>query len=142
MGAKENLKVVEDLQQASRDRDYDRFGALIADDAVFRVAGVPAGMGGVLQGPQAFADQLRQGAGTFEIKKMFGDDEHVCLVGKVSAERFPGNQFLRAADRPYSTYECLVYRIAGGKVAEATAYLNWLDPFVQMGLVDASTLAR
>ena len=27
-----------------------------------------------------------------------------------------------------------------GRVAESTAYLNWLDPYVQVGLVDASNL--
>jgi ketosteroid isomerase-like protein len=71
---------------------------------------------------------------------MFGDGEHVCVVGKVNAERFPGNDFLRGVDLPYSTYECVVYRIADGKVAESTTYLNWLDPYVQVGLVDPSTL--
>jgi ketosteroid isomerase-like protein len=142
MGQSESLKLIEQVQQAVRDRDFDRYGELIADDAVFRVAGVPAGMGGVLKGRQAIVDQMRQGGGSFEVKKMFGDDENVCLVGKVRAERFPGNQVLRGADQPYSTYECIVYRIAGGKVAESTAYLNWLDPYVQVGLVDASTLTR
>ncbi len=142
MGTKENLKLIEQLQQAGRDRDYDRYGELLSEDAVFRAAGVPSGMGGVLKGRQAILDQSRQGAGTFEIKKMFGDDEHVCLVGKVRAEGFPGNEFLEGADKPYSTYECIVYRIADGKVAESTAYLNWLDAYVQMGLVDASTLTR
>jgi ketosteroid isomerase-like protein len=142
MGTKENLKLIDELQQAGRDRNYDRYGELLADDAVFRAAGVPAGMGGVTKGRQAIVDQMRQGGGRFEIKKMFGDDEHVCVVGKVNAEGFPGNQVLRGADQPYSTYECIVYRVAGGKVAESTVYLNWLDPYVQMGLVDASTLTR
>jgi ketosteroid isomerase-like protein len=142
MGAKENLNLIEQLQQAVRDRDFDRYGELLSEDAVFRVAGVPAGMGGVVTGRQAVVEQFRQGAGTFEVKQMFGDDENVCLVGKVSAERFPGNQFLQGADRPYSTYECIVYRIAGGKVAESTAYLNWLDPYVQVGLIDASSFTR
>ena len=31
-------------------------------------------------------------------------------------------------------------RIEGGRVAESTAYINWLDPYIQMGLVDASNL--
>ena len=140
MGQNENLKLIEQLQQAARDRDYDRYGELLSEDAVFRAAGVPAGMGGVVKGRQAILEQMRQGGGAFDIKKMFGDDEHVCLVGKVTAQRFPGNQYLRGADQPYSTYECIVYRIADGKVAESTAYLNWLDPYVQVGLVDVSTL--
>jgi ketosteroid isomerase-like protein len=142
MGAKENLELIEGLQQAARDRDYDRYGALLTDDVVFRVAGVPAGMGGVARGRQAVVDQFRTGAGdsSFETKQMFGDDRHVCAVGKVTAERFSGNASLRGAERPYTTYECIVYRIEGGRVAESTAYLNWLDPYVQMGLVDMSTL--
>jgi ketosteroid isomerase-like protein len=144
MGTKENLELIEELQQAARDLDFDRYGQLIADDATFRAAGVPAALGGVLSGRAAIVEQLRQtaGASRFEVKQMFGDDKHVCLVGKVTAERFLGSQHLQGADRPYSTYECIVYRIANGKVAESTAYTNWLDPYVQLGLVDVSTLTR
>jgi ketosteroid isomerase-like protein len=144
MVAEENLELIEELQQAARDLDYDRYGQLIAEDATFRSAGVPAALGGVLSGRAAIVEQLRQTAGTsrFEVKQMFGDDKHVCLVGKVNAERFLGSRHLRGADVPYSTYECIVYRIANGKVAESTAYVNWLDPYVQLGLVDVSTLTR
>jgi len=35
-----------------------------------------------------------------------------------------------------------VYRLANGKVAESTAYINWLDPYVQTGLVDVGALTR
>ena len=141
MSAKDNLAVVEQLQKASRDRDFNRYGELLAEDAVVRMAGVPAGMGGVMSGRQAIVDQLRATAsagGSFDAKKMFGDDENVCVVGKMSAPRFAGNQSLKGTDRPFSTYECIVYRLAGGKVAEVTNYVNWLDPYVQMGLVDAA----
>ncbi|HSJ19055.1 MAG TPA: hypothetical protein VK964_00640 [Nocardioidaceae bacterium] len=48
MGAKQNLELVEELQQAARDRAFDRYGELLAADAVFRIAGVPARMGGVV----------------------------------------------------------------------------------------------
>jgi ketosteroid isomerase-like protein len=98
----------------------------------------------VLSGREAIVDQLRQTAGTsrLEIKQVFGDDTHVCVVARVDAQRFLGSQHLRGADRPYSTYECIVYRIADGKVAESTTYINWLDPYVQLGLVDLTTLTR
>jgi ketosteroid isomerase-like protein len=45
MTAKHNLELVEQLQQATRDQDYDRLGDLLADDAVFRMAGVPQVLG-------------------------------------------------------------------------------------------------
>ena len=100
MGAKENLELIEELQQAARDRDFDRYGALLTDDAVFRMAGVPASVGGVTTGRQAVVDQFRATAGdsTFALKQMFGDDKHVCVIGKVAAERFPGNAYLQGAD--------------------------------------------
>jgi ketosteroid isomerase-like protein len=144
MGVKENLGLIEQLQEAASDQDFERYGRLLADDATFRAAGVPAELGGVLRGAEAIVEQLRRTAGesSFEVKQMFGDDRNVCVVGKVTAQRFIGSEHLQGADRPYSTYECLVYRIADGKVAESTTYTNWLDPYVQMGLVDLSTLTR
>ena len=97
MGTKENLELIEELQQAARDLDVDRYGQLIAEDATFRAAGVPAALGGVLSGRAAIVEQLRQtaGASRFEVKQMFGDEQHVCLVGKVTAERFLGSQHLQ-----------------------------------------------
>jgi len=142
MAAKPNLELIEELVQARRDGDYDRVGAVLADNAVFRMAGVPAALGGVTTGRRAIVDQLRAnpGGGNVKIKQMFGDDKNVCVVGKLSADGWPGNEVLRGADRPYSTYECVVYRIAEGKVAESTTYINWLDPYVQVGLIDLATL--
>lgn len=143
MSAKDNLAVVEELRRAARAGDFDRYGESFTDDAVLRMAGVPAGMGGVIRGRQAIVEQSRSNAsagGSVETKTMFGDDEHVCVVGKLSAPGFAGNRYLKGTDRPFATYQCVVYRLAGGKVAEATNYTNWLDPYVQMGLIDASTL--
>lgn len=142
MAAKQNLELVEQLQHASREQDYERFGDLLADDAVFRMAGVPAALGGVTSGRQAIVDQFRAnaGGGSVQIKQMFGDDKNVCVVAKVTAEGWPGSEVLRGSDRPYSTYECIVYRITNGRVAESTTYLNWLDPYVQVGLVDVNSL--
>ena len=142
MAAKQNLELVEQLQHATREQDYERFADLLAVDAVFRMAGVPAALGGVTSGRQAIVEQFRAnaGGGSVQIKQMFGDDKNVCVVAKVTAEGWPGNEVLRGSDRPYSTYECIVYRITNGKVAESTTYLNWLDPYVQVGLVDVNTL--
>ena len=63
MGAKENLELIEELQRAVRDLDFERYGQLLADDATLRTGGVPAGLGGVLTGRQAIVDQFRLTAG-------------------------------------------------------------------------------
>ena len=94
-------------------------------------------------GGQAIVDQFRGNAGrNVQIKQLSGDDRHVCMVAKVTADGWPGNEVLRGADWPHSTYECVVYRIENGKVAESTTYINWLDPYVQVGLVDMEALTR
>ena len=143
MGAQENLDMVAAMQQAHRDGDFAKWGSYLADDAVFRAAGVPASMGGVTTGKQAIVDLVSNGAGgSFEVKDQFADDDHVCVIGKVHATGFAGNDYLQGADKPYTTYQCTVYRIADGKVAESTSYVNWLDPYVQMGLVDPSSFIR
>lgn len=144
MGAKENLEVIERLQDAVRDRDWDSYRMLLADDVVLRMAGVPRALGGVTEGRDAAVATMRQNAettgGTFEQRDVTADDTHVCVVGKISGSRFPGNTFLRGADKPYSTYECVVYRLDHGRVKESTAYVNWMDVYAQVGLVDPSTL--
>ena len=83
--------------------------------------------------------QRNQG-GTFEQRDITADDTHVCVVGKITGTGFPGNDFLRSSDKPYSTYECIVYRLENGQVKESTAYVNWLDVYTQVGLVDPASL--
>ena len=142
MGAKENLELVERYLAAGREQDWDTVRDCLAEDVTFRVAGVPRSLGGVTEGRDAVVSNMQQAGagGNMEPRKVFGDDANVCVVGKVTASRFPGNQYLRAAEAPYSTYECIVYGVAHGRIAESSAYINWLDPYVQVGLVDPTSL--
>ena len=142
MGANENIKVVKELQQAARDRDEKRYSELLADDAVFRVAGVPRALGGVTEGRDQIVANLRQQgppAGQSEIRDVFADDNHVCAMMKVSGP-FAGNEHFRGGGNPFTTFECIVYGLKGGKVQEQTVYMNFLDVYVQAGLVPLNTL--
>src|SRR5262249_47235870 len=135
MSAKDNLAVVEELRRAARGGGFGRHGETFTDDAVVRMAGVPAGMGGVIRGRQAIVEQSRSNAsagGSVETKTMFGDDEHVCVVGKLSAPGFAGNRYLKGTDRPFATYQCVVYRLAGGKGAAGPQYTNEVEPDAQI----------
>ena len=49
-------------------------------------------------------------------------------------------QFFRGNDRRFTTYQCIVYRIDGGRIQEQVSYANWMDVYVQTGLVDLATL--
>ena len=142
MGSQENIKVVQAAMQAFRDRDEKRYGELIAEDAVVRVAGVPRALGGVIQGREQILANFRQQApagGEVELRSIFADDNHVCAVQKISGP-FSGNQYFRGSDRPFSTYECVVYGLDGGRIREQTVYMNFLDVYVQAGLVPLSSL--
>ena len=141
MGSQENIKVVQDLIQANRDRDEARLSQLLTEDAVIRVAGVPRALGGVTQGrDQILANLREQGpAGQAEIRSIFADDNNVCAVLKVSGP-FTGSQHVRGSDRPFSTYECIVYGLDGGRIKDQTVYMNFLDVYVQAGLVPLNSL--
>ncbi|MCH7577628.1 MAG: nuclear transport factor 2 family protein [Chloroflexi bacterium] len=141
MGSQENIKVVQDLIQANRDRDEARLSQLLTEDAVIRVAGVPRALGGVTQGrDQILANLREQGpAGQAEIRSIFADDNNVCAVLKVSGP-FTGSQHFRGSDRPFSTYECIVYGLDGGRIKDQTVYMNFLDVYVQAGLVPLNSL--
>src|SRR3990172_10838156 len=120
MGSQENMKVVKEAMQAFRDRDEKRYGELLREDAVIRVAGVPRALGGVTQGREAILANFRQlppTQGDANLRTVFADDDHVCAVMKVSGP-FAGNQHFRGSDRPFSTYECVVYDLDGGRIRE------------------------
>ncbi len=141
MGSQENIKTVQDLIQANRDRDEARLSQLLTEDAVIRVAGVPRALGGVTQGrDQILANLREQGpAGQAEIRSIFADDNNVCAVLKVSGP-FTGSQHFRGSDRPFSTYECIIYGLDGGRIKDQTVYMNFLDVYVQAGLVPLNSL--
>lgn len=142
MGAKENLEIVEQLQEAVESGDWDAYGRLLADDVVVRMAGVPGALGGVTRGRDEAVAMMRRTPpqGRFEQRSTCADDTQVVMVGKFSAPSFAGNAFLRGSDKPWSTFECIVYRLDQGRVKESTSYINWLDVYTQVGLVDPASL--
>lgn len=142
MGAKQNLEIVEELQEAARSGDWERYGELFDENATARLAGVPADLGGVVTGREAIVEFARGGTPQFEAKNSFGDDNQVCVISRFASSGFAGNEFLKGGDKPFTTWQCQVFRLEGGKVAEVTSYLNWLDVYVQTGLVDPTALIR
>jgi hypothetical protein len=140
MTVEQNRAAVERLLAAVRDRDEEAFAAAYADDAVVRQSGVPASMGGVLEGKAAIVENFRrQDPWAVDVRLLFGDDAHVCVVGKLSGV-MTGTQSLKGNNMPFSTYECAVYTLGDGLVREQTMFANWLDPYVQTGIVDLDVL--
>jgi hypothetical protein len=142
VGVKENLRLVERLHEAIRNRQEDRYRDFYGSEAVARVAGVPRAMGGVLRGRKEIAENVRRhDAESYDVRLMFGDDSHVCVVAKFT-DKLTGTPYLTGNNQPFTTYECIVYRIEGGRIQEQTTYANWLDAYVQSGLVDVGPLQR
>ena len=93
-----NVAAIEALLAAIRDRDEAAFGAAYADDAVVRQSGVPESLGGVLRGRNDIVENFRrQDPAAVDVRFMFGDATHVCVVGKLSGivtgtEKLKGNK--------------------------------------------------
>jgi ketosteroid isomerase-like protein len=140
MTIESNVAAIEALLAAIRDRDEAAFGAAYADDAVVRQSGVPESLGGVLRGRNDIVENFRrQDPAAVDVRVIFGDETHVCLVSKL-AGIMTGTEKLKGNNQPYTTYECTVYRLRDGLIEQQLAFVNWLDPYVQAGLVDIASL--
>ena len=144
MGAKASVALVEEITQAKSDENYDRYWELLTEDAVFRMAGIPPALGGVIKGRDAIVEEFRRTTGLSKWKTtiMFGDDTNVCVVGVTTVERFKGGGFVRDSEHGYVTDECVVYKVRDGQVCEITAFINFLSAFIQAGLLDPSALIQ
>jgi ketosteroid isomerase-like protein len=142
MTAKQNLELIERHFEAMASRDAEAYASDYAEDAVVRMAGVPGSLGGVLEGRWQIVDDFRrQPERAIEIRQMFADDSHVCAVAKVTSI-VAGTQFLRGNDQSFTAFECTTYRIVGRRIQEQTTYVNWLDVYVQTGLVEMNSLTK
>lgn len=141
MGAKENLAAVEQLREAITAGDRSKIDEVLAEDCTMRMAGVPAGLGGVVKGRDAIANFYAGNVNNpADIKSEFADDNNVCVVTKMQGTQFPGNEHLKGGGAPFTTYGCAVYAFRDGQIAEMTNYVNWLDVYVQSGVVDVGAL--
>ena len=141
MGAKENLETVERLREAVSGGDQAALDNLLTDDCTMRMAGVPAALGGVLKGRAAIANFYAGNVNNpADIKTEFADDNNVCVVTKMQGTQFPGNEHLKGGGAPFTTYGCSVYTFRDGQISDMTNYVNWLDVYVQSGVVDVASL--
>jgi len=140
MSVESNRTAIESLLIAVRNRDDAAFASAYADDAVVRQSGVPESLGGVQRGRDAIVENFRrQDPWTVDVRLMFGDDTHVCVVGKLSGI-MTGTQTLKGNGQPFTTYECAVYRLRDGLIEEQLVFVNWLDAYVQSAMIDLGTL--
>ena len=147
MGAHESIEVVRRMLTAARTRDAAGFIACFTEDAVLRQAGVPSTVGGMIQGRGAILDGFHAGRHLefyreAEVRQIFADESgNVCVVRRVHAPRSAGSAFIRAGDRSYTTHDCAVYRVEGGCIRAGTLYCNWVDVFIQSGVLSPDALS-
>ena len=131
-------QIVDRLFRAVAAGDAAAAADLYADDAVFRMAGVPRHFGGVVEGREAIATDIKQRPPSrLEVRQVFGDGGSVCAVVKRTGP-VTRTQTFRGTEREFSTYECVVFKVEAGRINEQTTYVNWLDAYVQAGLIDLS----
>jgi ketosteroid isomerase-like protein len=140
VGANEGFQVVHEVLAAVAAADAPRAAELYNETAIMRMAGVPRSFGGVVEGREAIVRDIAQRAPTtLDVRLVFGDDTHVCAVAKRTGT-LTATQTFRGNDESFSTYECVVFRLEDGRIAEQTTYVNWLDAYVQTGVLDLAAL--
>ena len=132
--------VVESLFAAVARGDTAAAGECYAEDAVVRMAGVPRHLGGVVEGREAITvDIAQRPTSTLEVRHVFADGDNVCAVVKRSGP-LAATQMFRGSAGEFTTYECVVFTLDERRVKEQTTYVNWLDAYVQAGLIDLAPL--
>ncbi|HEY1636560.1 MAG TPA: nuclear transport factor 2 family protein [Acidimicrobiales bacterium] len=120
MGAAENTDVVRRGYEAFQKGDLAAFNGILADDCVWHVPG-RSQLAGDKKGRQATVEyygklgELSAGTINVEVHDVFGNDEHVVGLQRVSAQR---------SGKSYETTEVIVFHVAGGLITEA-----WEHPF-------------
>ena len=118
----DNKQVVIDFYEAGARGDMDTCFALIADDITWRTIGSTK-FSGTFAGKQALTEellgplfgQLKAGI-TSTIEALIAEDDIVVALTKGKAETHDGT--------PYNNTYCQVMRIADGKIAEVTEYMD------------------
>ena len=118
----DNKQVVIDFYEAGARGDMDTCFALIADDITWRNIGSTK-FSGTFAGKQALTEellgplfgQLKAGI-TSTIEALIAEDDIVVALTKGKAETHDGT--------PYNNTYCQVMRIADGKIAEVTEYMD------------------
>jgi ketosteroid isomerase-like protein len=140
VSSESNRAVIESLLTAIRERDDAAFSRAYAEDAVVRQSGVPESLGGVLRGRDAIVENFRrQDPWAVDVKLMFADDTHACVVGKFSGI-MTGTQAFKGNGQPFTMYECTVYTVRDDRIEEQLMFANWMDAYVQTGIVDLEAL--
>ena len=94
----------------------------------------------MLRGRTAIVENFRrQDPATVDVRLIFGDDTHVCVVGRLSGI-MTGTAKLKGNNQPFTSYECAVYTFRNGLIDQQLLFVNWLDPYVQVGIVDVASL--
>lgn len=132
--------IIHELLGAVAAGDGQRAGDLYTDNAVVRMSGVPRHLGGVVEGRDAIvADVTQRPKSTLDVRLVFGDGQHACAVVKRTST-VTATETFQGSSNEFTTYECVVFGLEDGRVNEQTTYVNWLDAYVQVGLIDLGTL--
>lgn len=140
MSVDENVRVIDAVDAAGNERDWDRWAALHAEDV--RIASPE--LGRPLRGRDAHLEQTRALIEAFpdahlDRHRIFGQGEWLCGQYTVTgthrgALRLPQGPSLDAAGRTIELAYCTVFRIQKGKIVEEHNYYDLLSLLGQLGL--------
>ncbi len=140
MSIEENIKILDEAQQAVEARDWDRFDAVhdesvttyspLSPEPTKGIAAHREGMQGILK---SFPDFV------MERDQVFGSGEWICEVSTVKGThkgplKGPTGEEIPPTNKPLQFQTCSVMKIVNGKITEEHSYYDLLGMMAQLGL--------
>lgn len=122
MGTTENKQLVEGMFRELSRGNAEGYLAGLADDVKFTIIGNTK-FSGLFDGKKNVVERLLGGLGAELDGGLTVTPEHVVAEGDTVVVQAQGSSKTKTGKRYDNTY-CIVFRIAGGKVARITEYLD------------------
>jgi len=139
----ENLKTLDERQEAMNARDFDRFENLHAPSVITfaPMALEPLKGRGALRGfVEGFLAAFPDMHATKE--RSFGEGDWVCTESVFSGThtgplQTPGGPAIPPTNRSFRIVDCTVFKVEGGEVTEIHSYFDAMGMMAQLGLMPA-----
>jgi steroid delta-isomerase-like uncharacterized protein len=140
MGAKENLRVIENEITAFNARDWDAYLGCFTDSVVTYEPDESE----PIRGREALRNRVSSYLAAFpdvhlQKERLFGDEQWVCLNSVFMGTHQgnlpgPGGITIKPTGRKVNVHGCSVFRLKGGLITEFIGYYDQIELLSQLGM--------
>lgn len=132
----ETLEVMGLYQVLLSSGDWERWGALWADDGVLEFPFAPEGKAKAYQGRVAIVAYMREAAAAFEVSQVKSQRVHTMSDPAVACVELSISAVLRGADQPYEQSYVVFFEVSNRLIKRYREYWNPLSAIKAYGSMD------